>query len=167
MFGNNVNRYQMQQSLISIGDDYWIKNEDGKKVFHVDGKVLRIRQTLIFEDAHGKELYKIQERVLPVHKVMVIESADGDKVAEVKKSMLSAAGDRWEVELSKGGKLVAHGDLFAHEYEISHGLSKAATISKKWFSVSDSYGVEVEKGQDDALLLAVTVVIDTMAHKEK
>ena len=54
------NRYQMREKLVSIGDDYWIENEQGEKVFKVNGKALRIRQTLIFEDRSGQELAKIQ-----------------------------------------------------------------------------------------------------------
>ena len=40
----------MRQKLVSIGDDYWIENDQGERVFKVDGKALRARQTLIFED---------------------------------------------------------------------------------------------------------------------
>ena len=43
-------RYKIRQNLVSIGDDFWIENAEGKKVFKVDGKVLRIRKTLVFED---------------------------------------------------------------------------------------------------------------------
>ena len=39
-----------------------------------------------------------------------------------------------------------------------------AEISKKWFRIRDSYGVEIEPDQDDILILAVTVCIDQMAH---
>ena len=46
-----TNRYKIRQNLISIGDDFWIENEEGNKVFKVDGKVLRSRKTLVFEDA--------------------------------------------------------------------------------------------------------------------
>jgi hypothetical protein len=34
----------------------------------------------------------------------------------------------------------------------------------KWFRVRDTYGIEVEPGQNDALILAIAVAIDTMAH---
>ena len=60
------NRYQMREKLVSIGDDFWIQNEQGQRVFKVDGKALRVRKTLKFEDAHGKTLYQIQERKLRV-----------------------------------------------------------------------------------------------------
>ncbi len=51
--GGGGNRYQMRQKMVSIGDDFWIENEHGQKVYKIDGKALRVRQTLIFEDAHG------------------------------------------------------------------------------------------------------------------
>ncbi len=57
--GTGATHYQMRQKLVSIGDDYWIENDQGERVFKVDGKALRIRKTLIFEDSHGTELLKI------------------------------------------------------------------------------------------------------------
>ena len=38
-------------------------------------------------------------------------------------------------------------------------------VSKNWFRVRNSYGVEVAPDEDAALLLAITVVIDMMAHE--
>ena len=38
------NVYKMRQSLISIGDDYWIENGAGQRAFKVDGKAFRIRK---------------------------------------------------------------------------------------------------------------------------
>ena len=63
-----------------------------------------------------------------------------------------------------GGELSAHGNIVDHEFEIeADGGAKVAEVSKKWFRVRDTYGVEVAPGQNDALLLAVTVCIDQMA----
>ena len=56
------NRFQMRQRMFSIGQDFWIQNDRGQRVFKVDGKASRGRSTLIFEDAQERELYKIQER---------------------------------------------------------------------------------------------------------
>ena len=49
--GTGAMHYRMRQKLVSIGDDYWIENDQGERVFKVDGKALRVRQTLIFEIA--------------------------------------------------------------------------------------------------------------------
>jgi uncharacterized protein YxjI len=54
--GGGADHYRMRQKLVSIGDDYWIENDRGERVYKVDGKALRVRQTLIFEDARGAEL---------------------------------------------------------------------------------------------------------------
>jgi hypothetical protein len=35
-------RYQMRQKLVAFGDDFYITNEAGQKVYKVDGKVLRV-----------------------------------------------------------------------------------------------------------------------------
>jgi uncharacterized protein YxjI len=37
-------------------------------------------------------------------------------------------------------------------------------VSKRRFRVRDTYGIEVAPGQDDALILSVTVCIDQMTH---
>jgi len=35
-----------------------------------------------------------------------------------------------------------------------------ATVSKQWFTFTDTYGVDVAAGEDDVLILASSVVID-------
>ena len=42
-----------------------------------------------------------------------------------------------------------------------------ANISKRWFRVRDTYGVAVAPGQDDALVLAVTVCIDHLTDHDR
>jgi uncharacterized protein YxjI len=156
--------YQMRQKLVSIGDDFWIENTRGERAFKVDGKALRIRQTLLFEDRDGRELYKIQERMLRVKDSMEIEDAGGQRAAMVKKALITPIRERWVVNVRGGPDLEVQGNILDHEYTIGEGRDKVAEVSKKWFRVADTYGVEIEEGQDEALILAVTVVIDEMAH---
>ncbi len=161
------NRYQMRQKLVSIGDDFWIENEHGQKVFRVDGKALRLRQTLIFEDAHGNELCKIQERMLRIKDSMEIEGPHGEQFAMVKKAMITPLRERWVVKVKNGPDLTVQGNILDHEYSIGEGRDKIAEVSKKWFRLRDTYGVSIDPGQDDVLILAVTVCIDAMAHGGK
>src|SRR5690349_18704471 len=79
--GGTAVRYQMRQKLVSIGDDFWIENEQGARAFKVDGKALRVRHTLVFQDTQGQELCKIQERMLRVKDTVEIESPDGEPLA--------------------------------------------------------------------------------------
>jgi uncharacterized protein YxjI len=159
----NATRYQMREKLLSIGDDSWIEDESGRRAFKVNGKALRVRQTLIFEDANGKELVKIQDRPVRVREAMEIEDAGGATVATVKKAMISPLRQRFTAELAGGGEMSAQGNILDHEFEIEAGGAKVAEVSKKWFRVRDSYGVEVAPGQNDILILAIAVCIDQMA----
>ena len=162
--GSDKNRYQMREKMVSFGDDFWIENEQGQKAFKVDGKALRVRDTLNFEDAHGNKLYQIQEKKLRVKDSMEVEDANGNRVAMVKKALISPIRDRFSVSIKGGPDLEVQGNILDHQYTIGEGRDKVAEVSKKWFRIRDSYGVEVEPGQDDLLILAVTVCIDQMAH---
>ena len=165
--GGGADHYRMRQKLVSIGDDYWIENDQGERVYKVDGKALRLRKTLIFEDAHGAELVKIQERMLRARDMMEIEDRDGRRVAMVKKAMITPVRERWTVKVADGPDLEVQGNIVDHEYAIEDGRDKVAEVSKKWFRVADTYGVEVAPGQDPVVILAVTAVLDTMAHPER
>jgi len=155
-------RYQMQQKLIAIGNDFWIENEQGQKAFKVDGKALRIRDTLKFEDAYGTELCKIQEKKVRIKDTMEIEGPDGQVIAKVKKAIITPVRDRWTVKIGGGPDLEIQGNILDHEYRIGEGRQKVGEVSKKWFRIRDSYGVEVAEGQNDVLILAVTVAVDMM-----
>jgi len=163
--GGGGNHYQMRQKMVSFGDDFWIENEQGQKVFKVDGKALRVRQTLIFEDAHGTELCKIQERMMRVKDSMEIEGPGGEQIAMVKKALISPIRDRWIVKIKNGPDLEVQGNILDHEYSIGEGRDKVAEVSKKWFRLRDTYGVSIDPGQEDIIILAVTVCIDEMVHE--
>jgi uncharacterized protein YxjI len=152
----------MQQQLIAIGKNFWIENEQGQKAFKVDGKALRIRDTLKFEDPQGNELCKIQEKKVRVKDTMEIEGPDGQVLAKVKKAIITPVRDRWTVKIGGGPDLEIQGNILDHEYRIGEGRQKVGEVSKKWFRIRDSYGVEVAEGQNDALILAVAVAVDMM-----
>ena len=162
-----ANRYQMRQKLIAFEDDFYIENEAGQRVFKVDGKVLRVRDTLKFKDMRGNVLCQIQERMLRIKDVMAIEDGRGNKIAEVKKALITPLRDRWTVKIRDGADLDVQGNILDHEYEITEGRRKVPQVSKKWFRVRDTYGVEVAPDQEDVLILAVTVALDQMAHPGK
>jgi len=157
--------YKMRQRLMSIGDDFWIESDRGDRVYKVDGKALRLRKTLIFEDPGGRELAKIQERVARIEDTMEIEDSDGHRLAMVKKALITPFRDRWVVKIGDGPDLDVQGNILDHEYTFNDGHTAIATVSKKWFRVADTYGVEIAPGHDPVVVLAATVAIDAMAHQ--
>jgi uncharacterized protein YxjI len=159
--------YRVRQKLVAIGDDFWIENERGERVYKVDGKALRLRKTLVFEDVSGNDLCTIQERKLRIRDSMEIEDPGGRRLAMVKKALIAPLRDRWAVSVADGPDLEVQGNLLDYEYTIGEGRDKIAEVSKRWFRVADTYGVQIEPGQNDVLILAVTVALDTMAHPAK
>ena len=156
-------KYQMREKIFAIGDDYWIETDGGERAFKVNGKAARIRDTFVLETPGGDELFTIQEKKLSVRDKMEIERG-GHTVATVKKALVSPLRDRFSIDVEDGEDMEAKGNIVDHEYKIeSHG-DEVAEVSRRWFRVRDTYGIEIKPGQDDALLLAVVVCIDQMSH---
>ena len=163
--GDGSVHYKMRQRLVSIGDDFWIETDTGEKAYKVDGKALRLRETLILEDPEGHKLAKIQERMLRIKDAMEVEDGDGNRLALVKKALISPLRDRWTVEIEHGPDLKIKGNILDHEYTFTDGDTEVASVSKKWFRVADTYGVEIAPGQDPVVVLAATVALDMMAQE--
>jgi len=161
--GDGGTKYQMREKMFAIGDDYWIETDGGERVFKVNGKALRVRDTLILETPGGDELFKIQEKKLSVRDKMEIER-DGHTVATVKKALVTPLRERFSIGVEDGPDMEAKGNIVDHEYKIERDGDKVAEVSKRWFRVRDTYGIEIDPGQDDALILAITVCIDQMSH---
>jgi uncharacterized protein YxjI len=162
--GPEPRRFQMRERLLSIGDDHWIEDERGERVFHVDGKKMRLRDTWALEDMAGREVAVIRERKLSIRDTMTIELADGRR-ARVRKALIGLR-DRFHVEVDDGPELTAKGDFLDHEYEVELDGDTVAAVSRKWFRVRETYGVEVHPDVDPVLVLAVTVAIDGLTSTD-
>ena len=160
-------RYKIRQKMFSIGDDFWIENQEGERVYKVDGKALRLRETLFFEDMKGNKLCKIQERLRAFKDTMAVEDAEGDQMAVIKKGLIAPLGDHWTVNVRGGPDLDVQGNILDHEYSIMQKRRKVGEVSKAWFSLTDTYGVEIDEDQNDILILAIAVAIDMMSHDEE
>lgn len=151
----------MREKLLSIGDDYWIEDESGARAYKVDGKALRARDTWMLEDSAGNVVAKITERKLSVRDKMKID-LDGRSATVTKR--IVGIRDHFKVEVDGEEDLKVHGNILDHEYEIERGGDTIAEVSKKWFRVRDTYGVDVAPGQDPVLMLAITVAVDGMTR---
>ena len=158
-------RYLMKQKLFCFGDDFTIKNEAGDDVFFVDGKVFTLGKKLSFQDMQGQELACIQQKLLtwgPTYEIY----RDGQLAAVVKKHLFTFFRCAFTVDVPGPDDLEAQGSFLDMEYSFTRGGETVAEVSKRWFSFSDTYGVDIADGEDDVLLLASTVVIDMVCHAD-
>jgi uncharacterized protein YxjI len=159
-------RYAIRERIFSIGDDFWVTDEQGNKVFLVDGKALRLRQTFELKDASRQHLATVRKKLIAVRETMEIER-DGGLTATVHKALVSPLHHKSVIDLSDGSQLEAVGNILDKEFEISGGGRTLARISRSWFRVRDTYGVDVAPGEDDVLLIAVAVALDRIHHDEE
>jgi len=158
-------RYIMKQKLFCWGDDFVIRDEVGNDAFFVDGKVFCLGNQLSFEDLQKRELVYIKQTLLawsPTYEIY----RDGVVVAVVRKDLFTFFQCAFSVDVPGPNDLVAQGNFLDHEYTFMRGTDCVATISKQWFSWTDTYGVDITDGEDDVLLLASTVVIDMACHPD-
>jgi uncharacterized protein YxjI len=159
-------RYQMRQKLLSFGDDYKIKDESGNDLYYVDGRVFSIGDKLSFQDMSGNELAHIRQRILALGKTYEIER-DGHTTT-IHKHLFTLLTCKFSVDVPGPNDLEAKGNLIDMEYEfVDTRGHRIAEVSKRWFRLADTYGIEIASGQDDVLILCCAVVIDLCCHGDK
>ena len=157
-------RFTIREKLLSIGQDFVIRDEAGAVAYKVDGKLLSIGDKLTMLDSAGAEVARIEQKMLSLVKAYRVKKG-GEVVATVKKRPFTLVRDRFTIDVPGPDDLEVTGSLLDHDYTISRGRSTVATVSKKWLSVTDSYGVEVAAGEDPVLLLAAVIVVDLVMHE--
>ena len=154
-------RLKVRERLFAFGDDFWVETGRGQRAYLVDGKALRVRDTLLFKDSQGRERYKLQEKIARVRDTMTLYNADGSTAATIKKALITPLRDRYTVDLPGQPGLETQGNILHHEYTIEQSGRRVASVSKSWFRIRDTYGIDVVPGTIDPLLaVAMTVAID-------
>ncbi len=161
--GGSATRYKMKEKLVSFGDDFWIEDENGRKAFKVDGRMIAVRDLLAFQDDRGATLVEMASKIIQI-KDQVKLDRKGGRSAVVKKDLINVVHDHFIMKVDGGEDIEISGNILDHEYSFSKGRDKIAEVSKKWFRVRDTYGVQIEPGNDDILILAATVAVDQLSH---
>ncbi|GAP47855.1 hypothetical protein SAZU_2592 [Streptomyces azureus] len=157
----------MYDRLLGFGDDYWIEDDSGSKVFLVDGKALRLRDTWELKDTQGRVLVDIHQKMLALRDTMVLQRG-GEPLATIRRKRLSLLRNHYRVYLADGSELDVSGKILDREFAVEYDGELLAVISRRWLTVRDTYGVEVvHEDADPALLIAVAVCVIHLAEKER
>jgi uncharacterized protein YxjI len=160
-------RLLVRERMFAVGDDYWIEDVDGRKLFLVDGKAMRLRDTFELKDAEGRVLAQIRQKLISLRDTMVIER-DGGELATVKRKRLSLLRNHYRVSLADGTELDVSGKILDREFAIEYDGELLAQISRRWLTIRDTYGIDVvREDADAALLIAVSMCVIVLAEKEQ
>jgi uncharacterized protein YxjI len=154
-------RYVMREKIFAIGDDFTVKDDQGNDRFVVDGKVFHIGHKAIIRDMSGNEVATIHQELLSLRPAYEI-SRGGKELAEVKKNLLNILHERFTVDIPGPGDLEVTGGILEHDYTFTRDGKTVAVVSRPWAALRDTYGVDIADGEDDAVILASTIVIDLM-----
>lgn len=159
-------RYLVQERIFSFTNDFWIEDEGGNQVFFVDGKALSLRETFELKDASGNLLIRIRKKLFAMRDTMEIEDERG-VAATVRRAFFSPLRHRYEINLADGERLAAVGNFADKDWELTDGNGQVVgRISRQWFRIRDTYGVEVAPGANDPLIIAIAVCIDRIHEDE-
>lgn len=157
-------RYKVRQKIFAIGDSFTIKDEAGNDVFMARRQLLSFGKKLRIFDLMGNELCYIEQRLfklLPEYNIFI----GGQHVANVKRKFAFFKNDF--VISSPGSHYYVDGNVWAHEFIIYKDNRIVARISKKFFSLTDTYGVDIDDSEDQITMLALAVVIDMVCHDNR
>jgi uncharacterized protein YxjI len=146
----------LKQKVFSWRDRFYVKDENGKDRFAVEGEIFTWGKKLHVYNESGTEVAFIRQKVwswLPRYFVEIGGRVACEIVKEITffKQRYRLEGLPWRLE----------GDFWAHEYSLnSNGGRQIMRLSKKWFSWGDSYELDIVNPQDELLCLCVALAVD-------
>lgn len=158
-------RYILNQDLVSIKNEYLIKDADGDVCYKVDGKIFTIGEKLFFEDANGNKLFKIRKKLMKIAETFEIYRAN-DPYAKITKRMVTPIKDEFIID-TPYGELIARGNFTDYEFSIYDEYdTPVAKASKSIINSIDKYAIDIEDFNDHGLILACAVIIDLIEDDE-
>lgn len=156
--------YVIREKFFGIGQDSDITDENGRPVLRVDGKAFRDR--LVLRDLDGREVAGVKRKLVALRPTYAIE-VDGHDAATVRKKLFTPFVDRYTVDIPGPDDLELVGDLFGHDFTVRRGGEVVATVSKAFFTMRDTYAVDIAAGEDEVLILAAVLALDLAEDRER
>jgi uncharacterized protein YxjI len=158
--------FVIREKFFSIGDDFDVLDENGVKVFRVDGKVLSVRNKVVIEDPAGNEVATVHRHLVALRPTYEIRIG-GEKAAEVRKKLFTPFRDKFTIDVPGPDDLEMKGDLLDHEYVIERGGTEVAAVSKRWLTIRDTYAVQVSPGEDPLLIVGSVLALDLALERQE
>jgi len=158
--------YMIRERLFAIGQDSDITDEHGRPVLRVDGKALSLRDRLVLRDPDGRDVAEVRRKLVATRPTYEV-SIGGEEAARIRKKLFTPFVDRYTVDIPGPNDLELVGDLFEHEYTVRRGGEVVATVSKAYFTMRDTYAVDIAAGENELLILAAVLALDLAEDRER
>lgn len=154
-------RFQIRQKVFSFGDNFIIKDEYDEPHFQVEGKVFSLGDKLRLLDSSGRELFYIEQQLFKLFSEYNLY-ANGEVVAKCKRRF-ALLGVKFDIT-SSYGNFTIEGSPMSYNFRILKNNRVIATADKRFFSFSDTYGVDIDDSEDYGFILSLVIIIDQVVH---
>jgi uncharacterized protein YxjI len=120
----------------------------------------------VIANPDGQEVATIEWHLVSLRPTYAV-TIGGEKAADVRKHLFTPFRDKFTIDIPGPGDLEVTGHLLDHEFTIERDGDQVAAVSKRWFSLRDTYGVEVADGEDDLLVLASVLAVELALDRER
>jgi uncharacterized protein YxjI len=159
--------YIIEQKIAAIRDTFAVKDRNGNLLAYVKKKLVSWGPQFFFETPDGTRFGEMRGKVLTVRPTFEIYNQQGP-VATVKKKIMKLLGSEWWLEDASGREIGRiKGNITQHEFSIQSPTGgQVAQIHKKWVSIRDSYGIEIQSQEiDPYIILAYAIAMDHAQFK--
>jgi len=157
-------RYQIKNRWFDLGGDFVIKDAVGNDCFDVRGAMFT--GTMFLKDMfNGWELANIQPEFrlgMPHFKI----HRNGIHVATIKQKFHIMKSE-FEIDMINGDIMKVHGDWTGYSFTFDRSGRAVANVGREMFSIRDVFGIEIQPGEDNVLILCCVVVIDKCVNSQQ
>lgn len=101
------------------------------------------------------------------YKILSARDGDSDRELATVQKKFSFIGKKFSIESVFGEYTIDSIDIFSHAYVIRKHGQVVANISRAFFTLADTYGVEILGNEDHAFIIALAIVIDQVLAEDQ
>lgn len=163
-------KYILKNKIISLGNGSTVRDESGRDLFFVKGKVFTFTKKKYVRDMNKNVLYVVRNKFfhLLLPKVYLCD-AQGNKLLMIKKEKLFAFRQNFEIVPIAEGQpsLSITGDIIARHFDILENGVPIAHVRKNFNLVKDSFCIDTDRTDKAPFIIAFVVAIDNYYDKLK
>lgn len=151
-------RLQLSERWPRLEESLRVLDESGALVYTVKGALLALRERLVIRDAGGTV----------VGELVAGWPGGGYRVTLAGREVATVSGGRRPrlVLLDGRGPAALKGRPAGREYTIEIAGRRVAVVSRRFFGLTDSYGIELDEGPDAPLVVAVAVALHRLYDRD-
>jgi uncharacterized protein YxjI len=157
-----MRRLFVDQKIWSLRERFTVDDEQGAAVYTVEGSLFKIPKQFSISDPSGRERARVWKKPVSWLPRFFVE-VDGVEVATIAKQF-TFLRPRYTID---GPGLTVTGDYWDMSFEIDLGGALVGRVDKKWMAVRDTYAIEIERPEDELVVLGIVLAIDYVKRTEQ